>query len=59
MSEILEQITQRDIFMLLCGGGIVASLSLIFRAILDKLFELYDAKKRNNRPFDGWRGGRL
>ncbi len=51
--------TTRDLFFMLCGGGIVAGLSLMFRAIFEKLFELYDAKKRNQRPFDGYKGGRL
>lgn len=51
--------TQRDLFFMLAGGGIVAGLSLVARAIFDWLFEVYDAKKRNVRPFDGYKGGRL
>ena len=52
-------IGQRDIFFMLAGGGLVSGLSLVARAVFEKLFELYDAKKRNVRPFDGWKGGRL
>jgi threonine dehydratase len=46
MNEVLEQLTQRDIFFMLAGGGIVAGLSLVFRAIFDKLFEIYDEQKK-------------
>lgn len=59
MKEIFEQLTQRDIFFMLAGGGLVSGLLLVVNAVLDKIFEVYDAKKRNVRPFDGWRGGRL
>ena len=44
---------------MLAGGGLAAGLSLVARAILEWLFEVYDAKKRNKRPFDGYKGGRL
>lgn len=59
MVDILAEFTQRDIFMLLCGGGIVGGLSIVCSAVFEKLFDIYDAKKRNVRPFDGWKGGRL
>lgn len=37
MNEVFEQLTQRDIFMLLCGGGMIAGLSLLVSGLV-KLF---------------------
>lgn len=53
------RMTTRDLFFMLAGGGLVAGLSLVAKALIDWISEIYDAKKRNVRPFDGWKGGRL
>jgi hypothetical protein len=47
------------IFGLLCGAGLAIGLSLIAKALIDWILDIRDARKRNVRPFDGWKGGRL
>lgn len=60
MIETIKQLAEaRDLFFFLCGAGLAIGLSLIAKALIDWILDVRDARKRNVRPFDGYKGGRL
>lgn len=58
MIETIKQLAEaRDLFFFICGAASVLGLKLIAGGIVDAI--LAGRSRRNVRPFDGWRGGRL
>lgn len=58
MIETIKQLAEaRDLFFFLCGAATLAALRLIVSGLVDAI--VASRMRREVRPFDGWRGGRI